>query len=83
MPRSSLLVLLASTALIGGCMPKDKLVLTSGVTGKAGNAIAANTVLQMVDPWQLGVDDTDLETPAERGDGGEDAPVVAPDPQSP
>lgn len=37
-----------------------------GVTSYAGNAIAANTVLQMVDPWQYGVQDTDLEVPAER-----------------
>ena len=37
-----------------------------GVTSYAGDAIAANTLLQMVDPWQYGVQDTDLETPAER-----------------
>ena len=37
-----------------------------GVTTGAGNAIAANTAMQMVDPWQRGVEDTDLATPAER-----------------
>jgi hypothetical protein len=39
-----------------------------GVTPGAGDAIAANTVMQMVDPWQYGVQDTDLEVPADRGD---------------
>lgn len=34
-------------------------------TSSAGNAIAANTVMQMVDPWPEGVDDTRLKTPAE------------------
>ncbi|WP_425356540.1 hypothetical protein [Zhengella mangrovi] len=38
-----------------------------GVTSFAGDAIAANTVMQMVDPWPRGVEETDLETPAERG----------------
>lgn len=37
-----------------------------GVSSRAGNAVASNTVLQMVDPWPYGVDDTDLEAPAER-----------------
>jgi hypothetical protein len=37
-----------------------------GVTLGAGNAIAANTVMQMVDPWQKGVEDTDLAVPADR-----------------
>jgi hypothetical protein len=39
-----------------------------GVTPDAGNAIAANTVMQMVDPWQYGVQNTDLQVPADRGD---------------
>ena len=38
-----------------------------GVTPGAGDAIAANTVMQMVDPWQYGVQDTDLSVPADRG----------------
>jgi hypothetical protein len=32
----------------------------------AGDAQAANTVLQMVDPWPAGVNDTDLDVPADR-----------------
>ena len=38
-----------------------------GITDEAGNAIAHNTALQMVDPWPEGVDDTDLEVPFDRG----------------
>lgn len=30
----------------------------------AGNAQAANTVMQMVDPWPVGVDDTNIKTPS-------------------
>ena len=36
----------------------------------AGDAIAANTVMQMVDPWQYGVQDTELSVPADRSDRG-------------
>jgi hypothetical protein len=59
--------LIASAAIPGlaGCTTSDALQ-HEGVTSYAGNAIAANTVMQMVDPWQYGVQDTDLETPAER-----------------
>jgi hypothetical protein len=38
---------------------------TEGVTSGAGNAIAANTVMQMVDPWPVGVENTDLDVPAD------------------
>jgi hypothetical protein len=59
--------LIASVVLpvFAGCTTSDTLH-HEGVTSYAGNAIAANTALQMVDPWQYGVQDTDLETPAER-----------------
>ncbi|MEX0956074.1 MAG: hypothetical protein WDZ83_12785 [Rhizobiaceae bacterium] len=59
--------LLSSSAilLLAGCTTSETLH-HEGVTSYAGDAIAANTVLQMVDPWQYGVQDTDLETPAER-----------------
>ena len=36
------------------------------MTPGAGDAIAANTVMQMVDPWQYGAQDTDLSVPADR-----------------
>ena len=40
-------------------------VRPEAVTLGAGNAQAANTVLQMVDPWPAGVDDTNIKTPAD------------------
>ena len=51
-------------AALGGCMSDSGRI--DGVTIGAGNAIAANTVMQMVDPWQPGVQDTDLVVPADR-----------------
>lgn len=59
------LVSSAAILLLAGCTTSETLH-HEGVTSYAGDAIAANTVLQMVDPWQYGVQDTDLETPAER-----------------
>ena len=51
-------------ATLAGCVSGNGRY--DGVTTGAGNAIAANTAMQMVDPWQRGVEDTDLTTPAER-----------------
>ncbi|MDW6022734.1 hypothetical protein SAZ10_13305 [Mesorhizobium sp. BAC0120] len=39
-----------------------------GLTPGAGNALAANTAIQMVDPWQYGVQNTNLVVPADRGE---------------
>ena len=50
---------------LSGCN-HDSYQRNEGDTSYAGNAIAANTAMQMVDPWPEGVGDTDLETPAER-----------------
>lgn len=55
----------ALAPVLAGCSTTETLH-HEGVTSYAGDAIRANTVLQMVDPWQYGVQDTDLETPAER-----------------
>ncbi|QKV17785.1 hypothetical protein [Oricola thermophila] len=38
-----------------------------GITLGAGNSVAANSALQIIDPWPSGVQDTDLVVPAERG----------------
>jgi hypothetical protein len=43
-------------------------VRTEGLTTGAGEAQAANTVMQMVDPWKYGVQNTRLLVPAQRGD---------------
>ena len=57
-----------------GCT-SDDYVRSEGVTTDAGNAQAANTVMQMVDPWKYGVQNTRLLVPAQRGN----AQAVTPD----
>ncbi|MFW8696367.1 hypothetical protein, partial [Mesorhizobium japonicum] len=53
-----------------GCT-SDDYQRTEGPTLAAGNAQAANTVMQMVDPWKYGVQNTRLLVPAKR-----DAPAT-------
>jgi hypothetical protein len=53
--------------LAGGCT-SDDYVRTEGTTTGAGNAQAANTAMQMVDPWKYGVQNTRLLVPAQRSD---------------
>lgn len=53
-------------ALLPACTKTDTVLRYEGVTSFAGNAIAANTAMQMVDPWLYGVQHTNLKTPAER-----------------
>ncbi|MBZ9855950.1 hypothetical protein LB566_19270 [Mesorhizobium sp. CA13] len=65
------LVLSSSVALLlagftAGCT-SDDYMRSEGVTSGAGEAQAANTVMQMVDPWKYGVQNTRLLVPAERG----------------
>ena len=55
----------AMLAALPACTSSDYMRV-DGVTRGAGDAIAANTVMQMVDPWQPGVEDTDLDVPADR-----------------
>jgi hypothetical protein len=59
-------VVLVVCAGLGGCAQDDYL-RTDGLTVGAGDAIAANTAMQIVDPWQYGVQNTRLVVPAERG----------------
>ncbi|MBX3531640.1 MAG: hypothetical protein KF849_13615 [Rhizobiaceae bacterium] len=47
-----------------GCMASD--LDRDGVTTFAGDAIAYNSALQVVDPWEYGVQQTNLKVPAER-----------------
>jgi hypothetical protein len=61
---AKLVVLVSLTGT--GCM-SDEFRRADGLTESAGNAIAANSVMQMVDPWQDGVQDTRLRVPAARG----------------
>lgn len=48
-----------------GCSTDDYMRI-EGLTPGAGNAQAANTAMQLVDPWQPGVQNTDLRIPADR-----------------
>jgi hypothetical protein len=61
--RPALWLALTLAGLAGGCT-SDDYVRTEGVTTGVGNAQAANTVMQMVDPWQYGVQNTRLLVPA-------------------
>lgn len=70
---AALALLMAAT----GCA-SDDLRRGAGITDEAGNAIAHNTALQLVDPWPEGVEDTDLETPYDRG-GEEVTPLTVPE----
>ncbi|MBZ0164787.1 MAG: hypothetical protein K8H74_18995 [Notoacmeibacter sp.] len=65
MSKFSLMLAAVSLAALSGCTTDDH-QRNQGVSGYAGNAVAANTVLQMVDPWPAGVEDTDIETAADR-----------------
>ncbi len=56
---------IAAAILTGGCTSDDTMRV-DGLMPGAGNAMAANTVMQMVDPWQYGVQDTDLKVPLDR-----------------
>ena len=68
-----LAVLAAACCAIAGCSETYQRI--DGVTPGAGDAIAANTVMQMVDPWKYGVQNTKLLVPAQRsaaaGDTGQ------------
>ena len=57
-------LLLIAAAALAGCVSDTGRI--DGVTSGVGNAIAAHTVMQIVDPWPQGVQDTDLGVPAER-----------------
>ncbi len=56
---------LIAVASSGCTTSHDQLVRPEAITLGAGNSVAANTVLQMVDPWPAGVNDTDIESPAD------------------
>lgn len=66
MKRQLKAFLIATTAVaLSGCLSNVD-ARRNGVTDGTGNAIAANTVLQMVDPWPAGVQQTGLRVPSQR-----------------
>ena len=64
--QAKLAILIGLAGLGSGCM-NDAYRRADGLTNSAGNTMAGNSVMQMVDPWQDGVQDTDLLVPASRG----------------
>lgn len=66
MSKLATIALFAILALCAGCATEDTARM-DGLTLGAGNAMAANTVMQMVDPWPAGVEDTNLIVPADPG----------------
>ena len=72
------LPLLTAILVLAGCAKQD-FYRTEGLTMGAGDAIARNTALQVIDPWPQGVEDTRLLIPAERGRAPQpDAPAASP-----
>jgi len=66
MLRTTILISVLGLSLAAAGCTSDELARNEGVTGRAGDAMAANTVLQMVDPWPRGVENTNLRVPADR-----------------
>jgi hypothetical protein len=60
-----LCIALLLAGLSSGCT-SDDYVRSEGPTMGAGNAQASDTVMQMVDPWKYGVQNTRLLVPAQR-----------------
>lgn len=52
--------------VIAGCSSIAEDERIEGISFGGGNAIAHNNVLQRIDPWLPGVQDTDLIVPADR-----------------
>lgn len=65
MRLGGLITLAVLGLLTAGCATEET-QRVEGITPGVGNALAANTVMQMVDPWQYGVQDTNLNVPADR-----------------
>jgi hypothetical protein len=61
-----LLAVLALPVLLAACTTETHSIRAEAVTIGAGDAQAANTALQMIDPWPRGVNDTALSVPADR-----------------
>ena len=59
-------VVLIGLAGLGSACMSDEYRRADGLTDGAGNSLASNSVMQMVDPWQNGVQNTRLLVPAVR-----------------
>jgi hypothetical protein len=61
------LAILVGLAGFGSGCTSDGYRRADGLTDGAGDKLAGNSVMQMVDPWQDGVQNTKLLVPAARG----------------
>jgi hypothetical protein len=64
---------LTATARLYYQTSSDDYIRSEGPTTAAGNAQAANTAMQMVDPWKYGVQNTRLLVPAQRSEAAVNA----------
>lgn len=64
--RLAAMMAIAVAGMAGSGCVTEETQRVEGMTYGAGNALAANTAMQMVDPWQYGVQDTELDVPADR-----------------
>lgn len=65
MKNTKVLFVLILGLVLQSCAREDTL-RTEGLTLGAGDAMARNTALQVIDPWPNGVEDTDLLIPNTR-----------------
>ncbi len=56
---------------VGGCA-SEHYRRGDGVTDGLGDSVAHNSALQIADPWQEGVENTDIDTPYVRPKTGQD-----------
>lgn len=80
LPALCKIAALTALALVTGCA-SEHYRRGDGVTDFAGDAVAQNTALQVVDPWAEGVEDTDIKSPYEPSQtpgGGDGAAAPAP-----
>jgi hypothetical protein len=66
MLRKTIFIASATMLVLSGCA-KDDALRTEGLTLGAGDAVATNSALQIIDPWPAGVEDTELIIPSDRG----------------
>jgi hypothetical protein len=72
-------VVLIGLAGLGSACMSDEYRRADGLTDGAGNSLASNSVMQMVDPWQNGVQNTRLLVPAVRATADTSAADAAAD----
>jgi hypothetical protein len=65
MKNTKIILLLLTAVAMQACAREDAL-RTEGLSLGAGDSIARNSALQIIDPWPDGVEDTNLSVPSAR-----------------